>query len=50
MYIPELDALIFLATEFLGGSADQPTLQAGVKAFHETTGAACEVHLSDFDC
>ncbi|DBA96950.1 hypothetical protein WJX77_001292 [Trebouxia sp. C0004] len=38
MYIPELDALIFLATEFLEGDADQPTLQSGIKALHEAAG------------
>ncbi|KAL3142179.1 hypothetical protein ABBQ38_002532 [Trebouxia sp. C0009 RCD-2024] len=38
MYIPELDALIFLATEFSGGSVDQPSLKAGVKALHEAAG------------
>ena len=39
MYIPELDALIFLATEFSGSTVDQPTLKAGVKALHEAAGA-----------
>ena len=38
MYIPELDALIFLATEFLEGDADQPTLDSGIKALHEAAG------------
>ena len=38
MYIPELDALIFLATEFLEGDADQPTLESGIRALHEAAG------------
>lgn len=38
MYIPELDALIFLATEFSGSSVDQPSLKSGVKALHEAAG------------
>ncbi|KAL0023910.1 hypothetical protein WJX79_010088 [Trebouxia sp. C0005] len=38
MYIPELDALIFLATDFLEGDADQPTLESGIKALHEAAG------------
>lgn len=38
MYIPELDALIFLATEFLGGGDDQPRLQVGIKALYEAAG------------
>ncbi|KAF6224675.1 hypothetical protein HO173_012916 [Letharia columbiana] len=35
MYIPELDALIFLATEFLEGGADRPILATGIRALHE---------------
>lgn len=38
MYIPELDALIYLATEFLGGGDDQPHLQVGIKALYEAAG------------
>ena len=41
MYIPELDALVFLATEFLGGGVDQPHLQAGIKALYEAAGTTC---------
>ena len=39
MYIPELDALIFLATEYLEEDVDRPVLQAGIKALHEAAGA-----------
>ena len=38
MYIPELDALIFLATEFLEEGVDQPSLEAGISALHEAAG------------
>ena len=38
MYIPELDALIFLATEFLEGGADRPILATGIRALHEAAG------------
>ena len=40
MYIPELDALIFLATEFLDGGDNQPTLQSGISSLHEAAGEA----------
>lgn len=38
MYIPELDALIFLATEFSEEGADQLLLEKGIKALHEAAG------------
>lgn len=38
MYIPELDALIFLATEFLEEGVDQPNLEAGINELHEAAG------------
>lgn len=47
MYIPELDALIFLATEFSGGSVDQPSLKAGVKALHEAAGGTHKCLVPD---
>jgi hypothetical protein len=47
MYIPELDALIFLATEFLEGIADQPTLETGIKALHEAAGYLSKSLLSN---
>ena len=45
MYIPELDALIFLATEFLGGGDDQPHLQVGIQALYEAAGTLCIAQL-----
>lgn len=39
MYIPELDAIIFLATEFLEGSPDQPSLQTACDALYQAAGA-----------
>lgn len=46
MYIPELDALVFLATEFLGGGADQPQLQVGIEALYEAAGTSCVLPVS----
>ena len=52
MYIPELDALIFLATEFLKGGDNQPTLESGISSLHEAAGqqavATC-AHLTGRD-
>ena len=45
MYIPELDALIFLATEFLEEDVDRPVLQAGITALHEAAGAVSDVKV-----
>ena len=39
MYIPELDAIIFLATEYVEGSPDQPTLSHCREALHQAAGA-----------
>ena len=39
MYIPELDAIIFLATEYVEGSLDQPTLSHACEALHQAAGA-----------
>lgn len=38
MYIPELDAVIFLATEYLEGSPDQPTLSHAREALRKAAG------------
>lgn len=38
MYIPELDALVFLS-EFLDGRPEQPILQEGITALYATAGA-----------
>ena len=50
MYIPELDALIFLATEFLEGDADRPALQSGVKALYEAAGVHTLTSLAAHYC
>lgn len=46
MYIPELDALVFLATEFLEGTTNQPSLHNGIEALQQASGTFLKHLLS----